>query len=493
MNDSRDLRRAAARTLLAFAALLAVGCSDSSPLDGATMNSCAVNPQLCPPPTGGGSNPGSGGTGDGPTTGAPTTDGTGGPSACDGCSAEQVCVADACVDVPTMCPCPLETYCDLASGTCVIGCTRDEECDEGRICDPVERACMVGCREDTDCGAGEICEGLMCVVGCREDSDCGAMEICDGTTCRIGCNTTADCPGGQICDDTVCRDGCTGDADCTDPGEICDDADKVCRAGCRDHADCPLEKICDTTPGAFVCEAGCDTIDKCGAGKLCKNSQCVPGCLDHAWCPAGQICKNEVCTPGCLDDSACGPGEICDPDVCVPGCKDNSGCALEQVCHDKQCVEGCGPPGGAAIEQDSSRCPAGKACVPYNCENNQSCDFFECNVYCSGWECASSQEETYQCYGIQTKFCMLECNTDADCPGGKICALHADPPSSAFWDPVRFCRDPCPSNLACSNMWWETNTIQQCTCQMQGTFTGKCTYNWNNKDYECAYKSGQQP
>lgn len=483
-------------SLLACAGVLLGACHDVDPLGATGANPCA-NPLLCPNSTMGSASGGSATSGVDPTSGGDPTagsasGGTGGaPPTCDACGADQVCVQGDCVDVPKSCPCPVETYCDLMSGTCMIGCTKDEECDAGRICDPVKRECFPGCREDVDCAKGQICEGLMCEVGCRKDADCAANEICDGTTCRLGCHADAECPAGQICDDTVCREGCTSDADCKAPGEICDDAGQVCRAGCRDNGDCALEKVCDTTPGVFACVAGCDTIAKCGAGKLCKGGQCTPGCLDHSWCAAGQICKNEVCTAGCLQDSECAAGQICDADVCVAGCWDHSGCAIEEYCFNKQCVPGCGPPGGYYDEGLPERCPVGEACTPYNCDVNKNNCKFQCNNTCNGWECSSSPQETYDCYGISSKYCMLACDNDADCPAGKLCLKHADPPSSSSHLDVGYCRKPCTSNSSCSNMWWTTNTIQQCTCQMQGPQAGKCTYLWNNTNWECSYKTGE--
>src|SRR3954469_22077241 len=76
---------------------------------------------------GGGGTGGAGGSG-------PTDAGTDHPVAmCTGCLPTQVCLSGSCVDVPSSCPCPKETYCDLAKGSCVVGCTGDDQCDTGRI------------------------------------------------------------------------------------------------------------------------------------------------------------------------------------------------------------------------------------------------------------------------------------------------------------------------------------------------------------------------
>ena len=416
-----------------------------------------------------------------------------GPATCEACGAAQVCIGGECTDVPDSCPCPVETYCDLIMNKCVIGCTKDEECDVGRICDPVARVCFAGCREDVDCGAGQICEGLTCIEGCRKDEECGANEICDGLTCQIGCNTTSDCPRGQICDGMVCRDGCVSDGECTAPGQICDDTAKVCRAGCRTDEACPLEKLCDTQPDAYVCVPGCDGIDKCGPGKICKAGQCTVGCLDNSWCSQGEICKQDICTIGCVNNSDCGPGEICDPDVCVTGCASHDGCDIEEYCFEKKCVPGCGPPGGTKDDGLTSRCPPGKACSPSNCEDGQNCDSYGCSTYCNGWECASGPGESYTCYGANPyKYCMMECATDADCPPGKLCMMHADPPESYNYENIGLCRTPCAGGSGCANMWFNWMGAS-CTCQMQGSFAGKCTYKFNDVDYECTFKKSEMP
>ena len=241
------------RVLLGFAALLLLGGCGSSGSDSETDSGCVSLPSQCTItgvsatawPTGGTTGGGGSTSSDGNTSSG------GQPPSCNACTADQVCIAGECTDVPDSCPCPLETYCDLATDTCVVGCTKDEECDAGRICDPVARECLPGCREDPDCPSGQICEGLMCIEGCREDADCDAGEICDGLTCRQGCNTTDECPPGQICDDTIYRQGCTSDADCGPPARSVTMSSRSVAPGVATNADCPLEKLCD--PGSDEC------------------------------------------------------------------------------------------------------------------------------------------------------------------------------------------------------------------------------------------------
>ncbi|MBA3547833.1 MAG: hypothetical protein H0T76_15225 [Nannocystis sp.] len=453
------------RSLLIVAGVFVVACGGSG--GGDTDSNCTSLAQCTTPGTNVTSITSA--TGENPTGSATDATDTGGdPPSCAACGDDQVCIAGACTAVPDQCPCPLETYCELVTSKCVIGCTKDAECDAGRICDPIKRECFPGCREDSECGAGEICEGLTCIAGCRNDGDCGAMQICDGIVCRQGCQTDGECPQGQVCDATVCRVGCTSEADCPGAGEICDIAKKVCRAGCQVNADCPLEQVCD--PQALSCVAGCDSNAKCGAGNICKGGQC---------------------TAGCADDSGCSKGQICEADKCVSGCNSQDGCDLGQYCFEKQCVPGCGPPGGDGVEGMAERCPLGQACYPSGCAALQKdCKTFTCQPECWGLPCSSSPEKTYECivYSLLPGWCMLQCEVDADCPAGKICQQHAIEPGDPFHADVGYCRKPCNSDAACKYIWSDMN-LEDCKCEFGGPLNGKCSFNGE----QCSHQNGQAP
>ena len=66
--------------------------------------------------------------------------------------------------LPSACPCPVESYCELTTNTCKPGCTTNTECTPGRYCDTVARTCKAGCQGDTECnGADEVCESHACI------------------------------------------------------------------------------------------------------------------------------------------------------------------------------------------------------------------------------------------------------------------------------------------------------------------------------------------
>src|SRR5262245_27501175 len=66
----------------------------------------------------GGSGPGAGGQAGGGQGGQSGSGGAGqggtSPASCSGCRSDQLCVNGACTDLPSQCPCPIESYCDLS-------------------------------------------------------------------------------------------------------------------------------------------------------------------------------------------------------------------------------------------------------------------------------------------------------------------------------------------------------------------------------------------
>src|SRR5262245_21614681 len=84
--------------------LALVGCSTGGGIGGTTGTGGHAGSGQ-----GGQSGGGSGGQGQGGT----------GPAVCSGCSSNQLCVNGTCMNLPSQCPCPVESYCDLASNKCV--------------------------------------------------------------------------------------------------------------------------------------------------------------------------------------------------------------------------------------------------------------------------------------------------------------------------------------------------------------------------------------
>jgi hypothetical protein len=346
----------------------------------------------------------------------------GGALGCSACGANQVCSDGACKDVPMHCPCPKESYCDIASNNCKIGCTDDTQCSTGRICDSDARMCHTGCRKDTECGSGKICDANLCRVGCRMDTDCKtAGDVCDmaSLSCRAGCRKDTDCKmSGAICDMTsdTCRAGCRTDAGCS-PGNICDTTSDTCKPGCRKTADCPKENICDTA--------------------------------------------HNKCTPGCTADTDCNTGHICDTGMCKNGCRTSATCPIGQHCDTgtKMCAAGCAG--------DASRCNVGEACVSYVDGT------YKCGADCHGWTCNGTNWTCFATYSDGSGYdytnshCRLKCSVDTDCPMGQRCTEFTSEPAYAGSYAEKYCAVSC-STGGCSSAEDYLAMYGDCSCGASG-------------------------
>ncbi len=229
-----------------------------------------------------------------------------------GCKAGEVCSEGQCVELPKTCPCPAESYCDLAQGACKVGCTRDEECSAGRFCDEGKRTCKDGCRTEKDCAkvtSGVVaCDEGACVTTCdTKFHACG--KACkgdtDATACGAGCvscptrpNAAASCVSG------ACKSACTaGFHEC---GADC--ASNVAPATCGTS--------CSPCPGVTNGTASCDGTTcgfKCNAGYVPSGTTCVTdcvtkGCGSFEWCDSA---ATHLCKPGCDLHGECGSNQFC--------------------------------------------------------------------------------------------------------------------------------------------------------------------------------------
>lgn len=188
---------------------------------------------------------------------------SGGAGCDDACGSDAVCENGACVPLPSTCPCPKESYCDLATNSCKVGCTEQDQCNAGRYCDEAARSCKSGCLEaDAECGSGKICVDHACIAGCRKDADCGSSAlICEDQACVPKCTTCPD-DGNPCTTDKCVRAECVhqavadGKACTADANECTVDA---CKSGTCQHSAPTALTICDkaNTPnnGMFVPEA----------------------------------------------------------------------------------------------------------------------------------------------------------------------------------------------------------------------------------------------
>ena len=171
-------------------------------------------------------------------------------------------------------------------GTCMpttIGCTTDDECDDGFICftQPAEtcqcmggdRVCAPACTESS-CGAGQVCEsdGHCAPSSCADDGfECASDLTCDPERSGAdgnGCVArSCESDGYECLDDTVCNSGLD---------VVVDAAVDVhgCRAlSCSEGLECPRNTRCNPTgPGCVPQSCTADMDCDCG---FCIGSQCA--------------------------------------------------------------------------------------------------------------------------------------------------------------------------------------------------------------------------
>ena len=137
---------------------------------------------------------------------------------CTGCNSHQVCQAGACVDLPSTCPCPKGSYCDLSISACKIGCREDQDCGAGQICDAGSFTCKIGCRscDDQDPCTADSCQAGSCVhspaptgTACAADSNPCTKDICQNGVCaHPNQSDQTACPAdANECTDDICKSG----------------------------------------------------------------------------------------------------------------------------------------------------------------------------------------------------------------------------------------------------------------------------------------------
>lgn len=140
------------------------------------------------------------------------------------CPSDEVCSDGVCTALPPTCPCPIESYCDLALDKCKVGCTEDAQCSKGRYCDTAARECKAGCRSAADCASPAHgtagCRSHSCTFSCgTKFHRCG--EACSDDRALTSCGTSSctPCPdranAASSCDGTACGFVCApGFVDC---------------------------------------------------------------------------------------------------------------------------------------------------------------------------------------------------------------------------------------------------------------------------------------
>jgi hypothetical protein len=166
------------------------------------------------------------------------------PDKCQGCTACQRCVNNACVDACSAMNCSSGFTCQC--GQCVDQTCRTKGCAMGQRCNK----------------ASGMCEPDQCI-----GAACLANQFCDPSTgdCIYSCVGVM-CGSRQTCQQGTCTpDPCT-------------------------QKTCPEPQICDPSSGDCI-DDPCFGVDNCVPGFACVGGACVPDPCDGVMCPMGGVCK----------------------------------------------------------------------------------------------------------------------------------------------------------------------------------------------------------
>ena len=214
----------------------------------------------------------------------------------------------------------------------------------------------VGCG-DGDSGATTCSDGRVCASGyvCDEAHHACAtptqLAECQGQAQAAPCSYPG-VPNGA-CDDGVCLPaGCGNGA--VDPGEACDDGNRVSGDGCS--ADCGSNETCGNgavdpreacDDGNRVsgdgCSADCGSNETCGNGAVDPGEECDNGTgnSDTGRNACRTNCRGHFCGDHVVDSGeACDDGNRVSGDGCSADCTSNETCGNHIVDPGEQCDDG---------------------------------------------------------------------------------------------------------------------------------------------------------
>lgn len=380
-----------------------------------------------------------------------------GPASCN--------VAEDCVDDGDPCTkpvcfhrtCMVEPVADGVIGDQAAGDCKTRECAGGELVDkddPSDDDDSLLCTVDA-CGPGgathtPLPDGAPCMIG-------AAIGECRGEDdCVIQCSMTKPCPTAGpclvgACVDNICQyqpvDGDptpalpdVDDGDCQRPScvmgtemSIVDDSDlppddglpcttDTCTSGAPTHAPLPVGSGCGAN---LTCDAqgactGCVPANptSCGAAADCVTPTCDPNTVTcsnvydapHTPCGSGDVCKAGGLCVGCVDASDCTAGGECAFDAC-----EADSCVAKTVPAGDPCrltpTKWCDQLGACVDCLDATDCGAPNPCL---------------DIACIGGGCQSSDKpDNTPCpAGVCSNGSCVECNTDPQCGGAKLCCNH---------------------------------------------------------------------
>ena len=152
-------------------------------------------------------------------------------------------------------------------------------------------------------------------------------------------------------------------------------------------------------------------------------SKAVGECSEEEPCPGFESCVDGTCVAkSCSADSFCGMEAYCDVGECVGGCNSQDDCYPGDSCAEGQCRSG------------------GCRSTALDCGFNEYCDIATGECYpapgyacrpCDGGstdpdQCGNEENLCLNLGGGYGSFCGIQCDSEADCPGGYTCIPIGD-------------------------------------------------------------------
>ncbi len=225
--------------------------------------------------------------------------------------------------------CPPDHFCDGVDGTCErrrpLGqpCTRNEECDLGRICSQDEDGngicCTTPCNGDCDyCDPDGICRPY----GPNDPGQCEDPFLCNGKgDCAeplgSNCLSSGECASGNCSPDSVCCSGpCDGLCERCDVDGLCKPVLEGPDEACNTPFECQDRNICRLADGQ-----PCASPLHC-ASNICEDGYCcATPCPDGSHCTSQGLCALDVATGDpCTEDSQCSSGYCINTVCCAFAC-----------------------------------------------------------------------------------------------------------------------------------------------------------------------------
>ena len=377
-------------------------------------------------------------------------------------------------------------FCSYSNEVAGTVCSQDDSCDGTQRCDVKtcngSGSCSIKsqCTECPDsygvCGE-PLCSDVACTNTINDGDMCGTMNCGAGASgsCDKTCNVLGGCDDCTLtCTETNCSDGLDNDNDGDTDDDDLDCTECIgetdlssCSSGSCCNEACYSEPSCsgDCENDSYVCLVSgglscgfespgtscndnnlCTTIDVCGGSGSCSGTEITFGpntyCLEgQPECETAYIDCDSSKANGCeaLQSEGCGS--------CVGGQTKSciiSSCTGVQVCES-------GSWGTCILPQGVCTAGSTKSCNPiigtkvcFSLTSSQTCNscgsgWGACTVP-PGFECCPYEEETCDKSGcLGTRTCSdvgvwdscntsgpctpIECTSDFNCSGGKICDL----------------------------------------------------------------------